>query len=70
MVEQTGGCDFYIKGKKEKRKYQLVKPGAQLSIIMSNFALLQDQARRTSTESLIQVPIQQKFGTCNTEYSF
>ena len=34
-VEQTGGYDFSIKGKKKKRKFQLVKPGAQLSIVVT-----------------------------------
>ena len=32
-VEQTGGYYFSLKGKRKKTKFQLVKPGAQLSIL-------------------------------------
>ena len=36
LQRQTGGYNFSIKGKK-KKKFQLVKPGAQLSIICHTF---------------------------------
>ena len=31
-IEQTGGYHFYMKGKTKNTKFQLFKPGAQLSI--------------------------------------
>ena len=34
MVEQTEEYNFYIKGQQTNKKFQLVKPGAQLSIMI------------------------------------
>ena len=39
-VLTPGGYNFSIKGKKAKRKFQLVKPGGQLSIPNLNLSFL------------------------------